>query len=80
MRPLPRHTVRFAALAACLTVALTPAAVLAAGDDRTATTDTTLEQDRPKPTERQRQMRGELKDLASAWADGGGTFGYPFWE
>jgi hypothetical protein len=25
-------------------------------------------------------MRGELKELAEAWADGGGTFGYPFWE
>jgi regulator of protease activity HflC (stomatin/prohibitin superfamily) len=25
-------------------------------------------------------MRRELRDLASAWADGGGTYGYPFWE
>jgi hypothetical protein len=27
-----------------------------------------------------RRMSHELRDLASAWADGGGTFGYPFWD
>lgn len=27
-----------------------------------------------------REMRGEMRDLEEAWADGGGTFGYPFWD
>lgn len=27
-----------------------------------------------------RSMRAELDRLARAWADGAGTFGYPFWE
>lgn len=26
------------------------------------------------------EVRAELLDLADAWADGGGRFGYPFWE
>lgn len=31
-------------------------------------------------TEDDRAMRSELRALARAWADGGGTFGYPFWS
>ncbi|MCW2920975.1 MAG: hypothetical protein JWL76_849 [Thermoleophilia bacterium] len=31
-------------------------------------------------TDEARQVRGELRALARAWDEGGGRFGYPFWE
>lgn len=31
-------------------------------------------------TEEARQVRSELRMLARAWEDGGGRFGYPYWE
>lgn len=34
----------------------------------------------PEPGDDERAMRGELADLADAWAIGGGSFGYPFWD
>jgi hypothetical protein len=76
---------RLLAVGACTTAVLTPA-VLAAGaatDPATtepATTTTESEESRPRPSEDERTMRAELRELARAWADGGGTFGYPFWE
>lgn len=33
-----------------------------------------------EPSDVARTMHDELRALAGAWADGGGTFGYPFWE
>lgn len=32
------------------------------------------------PTDDERRTARDLRRLASAWADGGGVFGYPFWE
>ena len=34
----------------------------------------------PEPATGARQLRSELVALADAWAEGGGTFGYPFWD
>lgn len=31
-------------------------------------------------TDEAREMRSELRSLARAWDEGGGRFGYPFWE
>jgi hypothetical protein len=36
--------------------------------------------DAERPDERSVNMRGELVELADAWALGGGTYGFPFWE
>ncbi|MEO6867466.1 MAG: hypothetical protein ABI200_05550 [Gaiellales bacterium] len=33
-----------------------------------------------EPSKEARETRAELRRLQRAWADGGGTFGYPFWE
>jgi hypothetical protein len=64
-------------------IVLAPA-VLAAGSTTSPPASTTPQPEThvdPKPaTDDERAMRAELKDLARAWADGGGTFGYPFWE
>jgi hypothetical protein len=75
----------------CASVVLAPGVLAAGATQRSgaaatatpASTTTTVEQPdqpRPKPSERERTMRRELRELARAWADGGGTFGYPFWE
>ena len=78
------HAGRLAALAACVTLVFVPAVLAASGDAQRSTTPPagaeTPDTKRPKPSDAERQMRRELKALASAWADGGGTFGYPFWE
>jgi hypothetical protein len=70
-----------------VSVLFVPAVLGASADTTTTTTpatatigDQSAEPARPKPSDRERRMRRELKALASAWADGGGTFGYPFWE
>lgn len=68
-------------------VACAPA-VLAAGTTTTtpatepaaATGPEEQGEDRPRPSGEERTMRAELRQLERAWADGGGTFGYPFWE
>lgn len=36
--------------------------------------------ERARPGEEQRTMATELGSLADAWSDGGGTYGFPFWE
>ncbi|MCW2926236.1 MAG: hypothetical protein JWM86_204 [Thermoleophilia bacterium] len=75
---MPRPTLRLvlavtvlccAALTTGSAVAPAPAARAAEGDEPARST-----------SEEQEQVGSELRSLADAWADGGGTFGYPFWE
>lgn len=73
-----------ATVIAC-SVALFAPAVEAVTSERggigAAPTTTPLPDDvRPTPSRREREMRAQLRELAQAWADGGGTFGFPFWE
>ena len=86
-----RHRIgvsRLLALATTSTLLLAPA-VLAAGATEqpravqgggVTITETVPDEPREKPSEDERTMRAELRELERAWADGGGTFGYPFWE
>lgn len=70
-----------AALALLGAIAFAPvvgAATNDAGNAIDPVTETT--QERRAPSEDERAMRSELRELERAWADGGGTFGYPFWE
>lgn len=84
MRLLRAHIGRLLALASVVMVVFVPAVLAASVDTSTTTTPAasaeTVEPVRPRPSDRERQMRRELREFASAWADGGGTFGYPFWE
>jgi len=60
-----------ATILAISSLAVASAAAVDAGDG--ATPDTA-------PTPSRPQLASELRALAQAWSDGGGAFGYPFWE
>lgn len=94
-RRLSLSTPRLFVLAACVTSLSAPAVLAAAGASdpressrpggtsapgRSVTAPTEPSGSGDRPSEREKTMRAELRELARAWADGGGTFGYPFWE
>jgi hypothetical protein len=70
-------------LVACCMLVVVP--VVAAGTplpDNTTETTSVPEPDPAlvEPDEDDRRLGRDLRDLAEAWASGGGEFGYPFWE
>lgn len=71
---------RLVLLAAVLLAAAFVPAAGSVGADAPPVGPRSLRDDAGRPTERARQMAAELRELEDAWARGGGTYGYPFWE
>ena len=74
-----RRRRRIFGLSVAAVLALLVPAGMVAGADRAVQADTpTVEQ--PGSQEERDRLERDLQRLADAWALGGGTFGFPFWE